>query len=400
MLVGVPIKETSGNFRRISSKSPISEMTPSVMATAEFLSTSRRLLMVATNPPRTISEGIFVLLVFNSMGRILSDNAELHNYWYVVARSADLTAAPISASLLGKQMVLWRDETNAVNSASDRCPHREAVLSYGRVEDGCLVCPYHGWTFSAGGKCVKVPSSTKDIPPPPKAQLVKFQCSEKYGLIWVCLGTPKLPIPTIVQDADPSFRRINTIVDKWKTSATRMTDNFLDMTHFPFVHTATFGRAQDTVVPKFELSQLDESWFGFFFEIDANNESGGTAVSNSSESVVHRKMTTGFNLPFNVLTTITYSSGLQHILLLISTPIDDLNSYFTFVVWRNDDFSIDAEEITRFDYAIGAEDKRMLETLPGVLLLGQTDLVSVQADKCSVEWRRRLVSLMGIQNSS
>ncbi len=179
-----------------------------------------------------------------------------------------------------------------------------------------------------------------------------------------------------------------------------MTDNFLDMTHFPFVHTATFGRAQDTVVPKFELSQLDESWYGFFFEIDANNDSGGTAVSNSSESVVHRKMTTGFNLPFNVLTTIKYSSGLQHILLLISTPIDDINSYFTFVVWRNDDFSVNAEEITRFDYAIGAEDKRMLETLSGVLPLGQTDLVSVQADKCSVEWRRRLTSLMGIKSNS
>ena len=83
-------------------------------------------------------------------------------------------------------------------------------------------------------------------------------------------------------------------------------------------------------------------------------------------------MSSGFNLPFTVRSTIRYDSGLEHILLLLSTPIDDVTSYFTFVVWRNDDFSISAEEIIRFDLAIGAEDKRMLEQLDGVLPLDQT----------------------------
>ena len=45
----------------------------------------------------------------------------------------------------------------------------------------------------------------------------------------------------------------------------------------------------------------------------------------------------------------------------------------------------------RFDKAIGAEDKRMLEQVDGVLPLDATALVSVQADKASVEWRRQLV---------
>ena len=48
----------------------------------------------------------------------------------------------------------------------------------------------------------------------------------------------------------------------------------------------------------------------------------------------------------------------------------------------------------RFDLAIGAEDKRMLELVPGLLPLDQTTLVSVQADRCSVEWRRRLIALL------
>ena len=105
-------------------------------------------------------------------------------------------------------------------------------------------------------------------------------------------------------------------------------------------------------------------------------------------------MSSGFRMPFDVRSTIRYASGLEHVLLLLSTPIDDVTSYFTFVVWRNDDFAVSAEEIIRFDLAIGAEDKRMLEQLDGVLPLDQTSLVSVQADKCSVEWRRRLAELV------
>ena len=105
-------------------------------------------------------------------------------------------------------------------------------------------------------------------------------------------------------------------------------------------------------------------------------------------------MSSGFSLPFLCRSTIEYDTGLAHVLLLVSTPIDDVTSYFSFVVWRNDDFSVPADEVIVFDRAIGAEDKRMLETLDGVLPLDQTSLVSVQADKCSVEWRRQLAALV------
>jgi len=80
--------------------------------------------------------------------------------------------------------------------------------------------------------------------------------------------------------------------------------------------------------------------------------------------------------------------------VLCTTPIDDVTSCFTFVIWRNDDFTVPAEEEIAFDRAIGAEDKAMLETVPAVLPLDQTGTVSVQADKPSVEWRRQLAALI------
>lgn len=327
------------------------------------------------------------------MNGILCSNDALINSWQPVARGVEVAAEPMAVTLLARRVVLWRSPSGAVVAAPDRCPHREAPLSAGSVHDGCLTCPYHGWTFGDDGRCVLVPSASDGVPPPPRAHLDTYDCDERYGLVWVCIGTPAAPIPTIAQEDDPAFRRINTPVEVWRVSATRMVDNFLDITHFPFVHVGTFGRAQDTRVPRFELHPLDDEFFGYRYEVLANN-STGTLVSGETAPVVHRSMSSAFNLPFIVRSTICYDSGLEHILLLLSTPIDDVTSYFTFVVWRNDDFSVSAEEIIRFDLAIGAEDKRMLEQLDGVLPLDQTSLVSVQADKCSVEWRRQLAELM------
>jgi len=324
---------------------------------------------------------------------ILCSSSVLADSWHPVARSVEVATAPVSVTLLGRRVVLWRSPSDAVVAAPDRCPHREAPLSAGTVDDGCLKCAYHGWTFGDEGKCVMVPSANEGVPPPPRAHLMTYGCEERYGLVWVCLGTPRAPIPDIVQEHDPAFRRINTPVEVWRVSATRMVDNFLDITHFPFVHVGTFGRGQDTHVPRFELQQLDDEFYGYSYQVMANNPTGAL-VSGQTEPVVHREMTSGFNLPFVVRSTIRYDTGLEHILLLLSTPIDDVTSYFTFVVWRNDDFALSAEEVIRFDLAIGAEDKRMLEQLDGVLPLDQTTLVSVQADKCSVEWRRQLAELL------
>jgi phenylpropionate dioxygenase-like ring-hydroxylating dioxygenase large terminal subunit len=244
---------------------------------------------------------------------------------------------------------------------------------------------------------VRVPSALPGVPVPPTGHLQVVRSVDRYGLVWVCLGTPVADIPMIGHEGRDGFRRINNPVEPWTTSSTRLTDNFMDYTHFPFVHTGTFGRAQDTIVPRFEVEQLDEGWYGFQYEVDVNNPDTAKSISGQTDKVLHRHMSTGFTLPFAVRSTIRYETGLEHILLLLTTPIDDVNCYFTFVVWRNDDFSVSAEEVIAFDRMIGAEDKLMLERIPGVLPLTQTGVVSVQADKGSVEWRRQFATLLGIR---
>ena len=317
----------------------------------------------------------------------------LRQYWYAVAQPSELLGGPLAVTLLGEQLVVWRAADSRPAAAYDRCPHREAPLSAGVLIDGVVQCPYHGWRFVGEGRCVLVPSAGPGAPIPPKAVLRRVHATERYGLIWLCLDEPVAGIPEIPEDSDRSFRRINQVVEHWDASTTRMVDNFLDITHFPWVHRGSFGSAAQTEVPHFELGDLGD-WYGYRYAVTAANPSAATAASGQATSTVQRFMSSGFALPFAVRSTIEYSSGLAHQLLLLSTPKDDESSYFTFVVWRNDDFSVAAEEVTRLDKKIEAEDKRMLERIHGPLPLSATTLVNVQSDRASVEWRRRFDALL------
>lgn len=319
----------------------------------------------------------------------------LRDHWFAVTRAIDVDPGPLKVRLLTEDLVVWRGPEGVISVSPDRCPHREAPLSAGRVVDGCLECPYHGWRFADGGRCTLVPSSGVGAPVPPRAHLSSYHVQERYGLVWVCLGEPAADLPHMPQEDDPSFRRITTELQSWSTAATRMVDNFLDISHFPFVHIGTFGTDTDPVVAKIELESLGE-FYGYQYEVEVTNQDLGRSATGVGAPVLTRRMSTGFSAPLTVRSTIAYETGLEHILLLVTTPCDDETSLFTFVVWRNDDFGVSAEDVIRLDRAVGAEDKVMLERIPGTLPLDATTLVSVQSDKPSVEWRRRFAALVGV----
>ena len=258
----------------------------------------------------------------NGASNTLVGQPALDHQWYPIALSEDIDPGPHGVQVLGRRYALWRSDDGSLTAAPDRCPHRQAPLSEGRMVDGCLECPYHGWRFGAGGRCELVPSSVPGTPVPPKAHLDTINIEERYGLVWLCPGKPLGRIPEIPQEDNPEFRRLNTPFQHWAVSSTRITDNFMDFSHFPFVHTATFGLAQETVIPPLEMGDLPDGYRGYVYEVNANNTSdAGQTVTGQEDDVLHRRMTTGYVLPFSVRSTIAYESGLEHILLLLTTPI-------------------------------------------------------------------------------
>jgi hypothetical protein len=75
-----------------------------------------------------------------------------------------------------------------------------------------------------------------------------------------------------------------------------------------------------------QLNTSDDQDIATTVIIDANNPDAAIVTSGSQASGVTRWMTTGFALPFTTRSTIRYATGLEHILFLLTTPIDDVTS--------------------------------------------------------------------------
>jgi phenylpropionate dioxygenase-like ring-hydroxylating dioxygenase large terminal subunit len=106
--------------------------------------------------------------------------------WHQVALSENVPEdEPVGVQVMGEPWVLARLSGRLV-AFKDLCPHRLAPLSAGRVVDGTLQCPYHGYRFDAGGGCVEIPAMSPDAAIPPKARCtVAADVVESRGRIWV-----------------------------------------------------------------------------------------------------------------------------------------------------------------------------------------------------------------------
>lgn len=168
------------------------------------------------------------------------DDPVLVNDWHVVAYLADLPEGkPVGARLLEEDLVLWRVGAR-VHAWRDLCIHRGTRLSLGRVEGERLICAYHGWTYDEGGQCVRYPAHPEQTPAA-RAHAKVYQTRMAYGWVWVCLGTPEREVPVFPEWEDASFRKVHCGPYTYQASGPRAVENFLDVTHFPFVHGGYLG---------------------------------------------------------------------------------------------------------------------------------------------------------------
>jgi phenylpropionate dioxygenase-like ring-hydroxylating dioxygenase large terminal subunit len=187
-----------------------------------------------------------------------ASSTTLANYWHAVAASANVGDQPSRVSLLGQDLVLFRHE-DGVSVFDDVCIHRGTALSLGWITDGRLTCPYHGWQYDRTGACVHIPALPSGSPIPRKACATVRRSDEAYGLVWVSLGEPCQPIPEFPYNEweDPGYRTFLALEYDWKTSAGRAVENFMDFSHFPFVHEGLLGSRDMTVVEPHQIIETD-----------------------------------------------------------------------------------------------------------------------------------------------
>jgi phenylpropionate dioxygenase-like ring-hydroxylating dioxygenase large terminal subunit len=171
----------------------------------------------------------------------------LKNAWYVLGWSHDVAIGgkPLGRVIIGQPIVVWRDSGGLMQAAEDRCPHRHAPLSMGRVEGDRLTCMYHGMRFATDGRCVHMPL----VQSAPDIRIRTYPVVESDDWIWIWPGDPARADPALIPKAhginNPARpMRSNSI--EYRTHYQLLHDNLCDLSHVDYVHENSLRPATGT----------------------------------------------------------------------------------------------------------------------------------------------------------
>ncbi len=312
--------------------------------------------------------------------------------WHPVALSADVAGLPVAVQLLERDVVLWRDDAGTVHAWADKCPHRGAKLSLGRVEHGTLECPYHGWQFAASGQCVSVPALPSFVPPASHCATV-FGAQEAHGLAWVQLAPGDAQLPAFTAEDDAQLRKLNCGPYDVATSAPRIVENFLDMAHFGYVHEGWLGMRSATAIddylveaaPTGLLATQCRAWqpqssvhatapaqVEYTYEVTAPYAAVLTKIPDAASVAIH---------------------GWRESIALFICPLNHEQSRVWFRLAMAD-FDSPDEKLADFQHTIFMQDKPVLESqCPRRLPLDPRAELHTVADRASSAYRRHLKNL-------
>ncbi|RYF13833.1 MAG: aromatic ring-hydroxylating dioxygenase subunit alpha [Comamonadaceae bacterium] len=315
-------------------------------------------------------------------------------HWHPVADAQTIADGPVAARLLGDDLVLWRDPQGAVHAWPDRCPHRGAKLSLGRIEGGHLECPYHGWQFEGGGRCMRVPALPGFVPPATH-RVQAFEAREDHGLVFVRLASGGDAMPLFEAEGDDRLRKLNCGPYDVAASAPRIIENFLDMAHFGFVHEGWLGARDATAIDTYRVEETPTG-------LRATDCKAWQPQSNL-HSTAPAQVEYGYEVtgPYTaVLTKIPEAgtvavAGWREAIALFICPREPERSrvWFRLAVA---DFDSSDEKLRAFQDTIFLQDRPVLESqTPRLLPLDPRAELHTAADRASAAYRRYL-SRLGI----
>jgi vanillate O-demethylase monooxygenase subunit len=165
----------------------------------------------------------------------------VRNAWYVAAWDHELSRSMLRRIILEEPVVLFRTTEGKPVALEDRCCHRQAPLSMGKLAGDIVTCPYHGLQYDTTGRCIKVPS--QDMVPK-GARVKSYPVVEKNHWIWIWTGDPAKADPALIEDFhwmdDPAWRFGGSYL-RVEGNYLLVVENLLDTTHLPFLHPNTLG---------------------------------------------------------------------------------------------------------------------------------------------------------------
>jgi nitrite reductase/ring-hydroxylating ferredoxin subunit len=119
----------------------------------------------------------------------------MRRYWQPAALIEELPdQRPVrGVRLLGEDLVLFRGPEGQYSLIERHCPHRGSDLAFGRLEDGGLRCPFHGWLFDASGRCLEQPAEPEGSRFHEKVRATAYPCVERHGIVFAWMGEGEPP---------------------------------------------------------------------------------------------------------------------------------------------------------------------------------------------------------------
>jgi phenylpropionate dioxygenase-like ring-hydroxylating dioxygenase large terminal subunit len=274
-------------------------------------------------------------------------DADVLNDWFVVAAASSLTgSARVRTILLGAGIVVWRDDAGAVHATAD----------------------------------------TQDA-----QQARQYLAQDRYGFVWVCLGTPQKELFALPEFDEPGRRFINAGTFGVKTSGLRIIENFLDMGHFPYVHTDVLGKDPHSEVADYKVTTNPET--GEIWATECRFWQPKAAAS--AEGGLDVEYTYRVMQPFSSILYKT-SPGRENAFDVIGVyvqPLQEDECKATLWLLLFDDENSDTD-IIAFQQTIFAQDRPILENqLPKLMPLEPRAETPTRADATSMAYRRRLREL-------
>ncbi|HEY7061545.1 MAG TPA: Rieske 2Fe-2S domain-containing protein [Chloroflexota bacterium] len=239
----------------------------------------------------------------------------LRRYWFPVGCSELLTHKPRRLKLLGEELVLYRGEGGRPALMELRCAHRNVALDYGRVEDDCIRCPYHGWMYDRTGQCVEQPAEPAESTFKDRIRLKAYPTQEYSGLIYGYLGpepAPLLPLYDVLNMEDGvKTVQVQTVHANWLNHV----ENIVDISHLAWLHGYTF--------PAYGARKLSYHWERTDF--GANNVMLVEGIDDTHISCYGFPIVNRFALPP------VEPGGPLVRSMIYRAPIDDLSTLLYFV---------------------------------------------------------------------
>jgi phenylpropionate dioxygenase-like ring-hydroxylating dioxygenase large terminal subunit len=309
----------------------------------------------------------------------------LVNDWHPVARSEDVSGGkPFACRLFSEDLVLW-SSGGEVHAWRDLCIHRGAKLSLGKVTNGCLQCPYHGWIYDASGTCVKIPAHPEQKPPP-RARTFTYRCREAYGLVWACMGEAPNALPVFPEWTDSGVRKFTMGPYVMDAGGPRIIENFLDLAHLSVVHEGILGIDGRGEIGRYSVEKRADGIHASDIRVwQPDPDGSGQSAEAHYYYWVMRPLTA----------YLKKSAGSSvFTMMIIATPVDDVRTQAWIVFSMRGADSTTSQQLIDWTDRVFLQDKPVVQSQrPEMLPLDLQAELHLNCDRTSIAYRQWLNEL-------